>query len=269
MSGTNYLAMGQPPPPDPNNPLTQGTPTLADAWSYNAQAAQDWVNQQRAISAQQGLWGPQGITPAGAQAAGGQMANVLAMATTAPGAKGATLDNPAFAKWFGGSKIVDESGKPQVWYHGSNADVEAFDLSKAGQGRGHPSEQAIFLTSEPKAAGDFAGTVGSDEGAANSGIVYPVHVRAENPYVSTMDYYNGGAMAREIATAKKLGHDSIVFPNITYEGERNQMAVFSPEQLKSATGNRGTFSSTDPRITYSVGPLIAGGAAAAAAGSQQ
>ena len=269
MSGTNYLAMGQPPPPDPNNPLTQGTPTLADAWSYNAQAAQDWVNQQRAISQQQGLWGPQGITPAGARQAGGQMANMLAMATTAPGAKGATLDNPAFAKWFGQSKVVDDTGEPQVMYHGSNADVQAFDLAKSGQGIGHADESAIFLTSDPKLAGGYADIVGSDPGAANAGVVYPVHVKAENPYISKLDYYNGGAFAREIAKAKQLGHDSIQFPNITYEGERGQMAVFSPGQLKSATGNRGTFSPTDPRITYSAGPLIAGGAAAAAAGSQQ
>jgi hypothetical protein len=85
VSGTNYLALGQPPPPDPNNPLTQGAPTLADAWQFNANAAQDWVNQQRAQSAQMGLWGPGGITSAGARAAGGQMANMLALATTAPG----------------------------------------------------------------------------------------------------------------------------------------------------------------------------------------
>jgi hypothetical protein len=84
VAGPNYLAYGQPPAPDPSNPLTQGAPTLADAWQYNAQSAQNWINQQRAISAQQGLWGPQGITPQGARSAGGQMANMLAMATISP-----------------------------------------------------------------------------------------------------------------------------------------------------------------------------------------
>jgi hypothetical protein len=257
----NALAYGQP-APDPNNPLTQGTPTLADAWQFNAQAAQGWVNQQRAQSEQMGLWGPQGITPAGAQAAGSQMANMLAMATTAPGAKGATLANPAFANWFGKSKIVDDAGNPQMMYHGSNADVHAFDLSKSGQARGHADESAIFLTSDPKLAGGYADIVGSDAGAANAGVVYPVHVQAENPFQSNLDYYNSAAFAREIAKAKQQGHDSIQFPKLTYEGEHGQMAVFSPTQLKSAIGNRGTYSPSDPRLTYGAAGLAAGAAAA-------
>ena len=87
MSGSrNYLAIQQP-YVDPANPLAQGAPSLADAWSFNAQAAQDWVNQQRAISAQRGLWDEQGMTRAGAVDAAGQLANMLAMATSAPGGR--------------------------------------------------------------------------------------------------------------------------------------------------------------------------------------
>lgn len=109
MSGSrNLLAYGQP-VADPDNPLTAGTPSLADAWSFNARTAQDWVDQQRAISAQRGLWDQGGMTPAGARDAGAQTANMLAMATTAPGFRA---------------------------YHGSPHDFERFDSGRIGTGQG-------------------------------------------------------------------------------------------------------------------------------------
>jgi hypothetical protein len=98
------------PPPNPLGP----TPSLADAWSYNTQAAQDWINQQRAISAQQGLWGPQGITPAGVVNAAQQTAQGIMMGTTAPGDAA-----PGFTA-----------------YHGSPHSFDAFDTSKIGTGEG-------------------------------------------------------------------------------------------------------------------------------------
>ncbi len=38
-----------------------------------------------------------------------------------------------FHRWFGDSKMVDEHGRPQVFYHGSSKeDIESFDVEKAG-----------------------------------------------------------------------------------------------------------------------------------------
>lgn len=67
-----------------DNPLAQ-PPSWADAATQTGNAVNDWIAGQRAQSAQMGLWGPQGITPAGARQAGMQTAGALAMATTAPG----------------------------------------------------------------------------------------------------------------------------------------------------------------------------------------
>ena len=39
-------------------------------------------------------------------------------------------DTPAFKRWFGDSKVVDENGKPLVVYHGTNADFDAFQDPK-------------------------------------------------------------------------------------------------------------------------------------------
>lgn len=108
MAPRNLLAM-EAPMLDQGNPLTAGAPSWADAYSFNAQAAQDWIDQQRAISAQRGLWGDQGMTAAGARDTGGQVANALLMGTTAPGFRA---------------------------YHGSPHDFNAFDLSKIGTGEG-------------------------------------------------------------------------------------------------------------------------------------
>jgi hypothetical protein len=133
MSGTsgNPLWVG----PDPNlltafnapgvsrtdNPLLSGPtigaaqpPTPADAYAFNQGAVGDYIAQQRAQSEAMGLWGPGGITPAGARAAGGQVATGLALASTAP--KG---DVPGF-----------------IAYHGSPHDFDAFDSSKIGTGEG-------------------------------------------------------------------------------------------------------------------------------------
>lgn len=53
---------------------------------------------------------------------------------------------PQFQQWFGESKIKDQSGKPQVMYHGTARDISEFKPKQAN---------AIFLTSDPSFANDF------------------------------------------------------------------------------------------------------------------
>jgi len=102
----NDLAQFAPQPigTPPNDLLNQRTP-----WADAATAAQDWITQQRQISEQRGLWGPQGITGAGVLDAAGQTANALLMGTTAPGFKA---------------------------YHGSPYDFSKFDTAAIGTGEG-------------------------------------------------------------------------------------------------------------------------------------
>ena len=68
--------------------LASGAPTWADAWQFNTQAAGDWIDRQRAISAERGLWDDAtGLpTPAGVVDAAGQTAQGIMMGSTAPGA---------------------------------------------------------------------------------------------------------------------------------------------------------------------------------------
>ena len=57
--------------------------------------------------------------------------------------------SPEFKFWFGQSKIVDKDGKPKVMYHGLAKDTTDFTRKTK---RGAP----IFLTDDPKFAGEFA-----------------------------------------------------------------------------------------------------------------
>lgn len=116
-----------------------------------------------------------------------------------------------FKKWFGKSKMVDESGKPRVYYHGSFKNFDAFDpeISTPGAYMG----PGVYLTSDPEDASfNYADPLGGDvelkiadlandieEGPGfdpdtqdafemarerlGSPAVYPVVVSAQNPVV--------------------------------------------------------------------------------------
>ncbi len=199
-----------------------------------------------------------------------QTAPMMALGMTG-GAPGASLDNPAFAKWFGKSQVVDEAGKPLVVYHGSGHDIPQFDTSRGSQTTGNVTAPwgSFFTPSAAEAsryATDFHGT-GQN--------ITPVHLAIENPYEMTRSEWDQHAMTvfrgqktqeEGVAAAadfkaklQELGHDGIV---VKGRGFNNEYVAFNPTQIKSAIGNRGTFSPTDPRITYGAAGTAAGAAAA-------
>jgi hypothetical protein len=159
-------------------------------------------------------------------------------------------DSPEFKRWFGDSKVVDANGKPLVVYHGTGAEIDSFDIERAGAGRGLGSERALFFSRNAETASLSAEVVGAglDEGTAvNAGVVYPVYLRVENPFVSDMEFYNSAEMAAELDRAKNAGHDGVFFPKLQSSGESGTIAVFRPEQIKSVN-NRGTFDPASPMI---------------------
>jgi len=176
--------------------------------------------------------------------------------------------------------------KESRWYHGTVKDFKEFKPGRA---------QAIFLTRNPQFANEFAsqGAVEHDwddtnkifiprDGAQSKPNVMPVHVRAENPF----DYQNKKHMSALIEklgpqlisdpflmdmmheigrgswdaiesapvqqAIKKMGHDSFY---VNETGEKN-LAVYNPAQIKSATGNRGTYDPNDPDITKAEGGSV-------------
>lgn len=129
--------------------------------------------------------------------------------------------------------------KGQLAFHGTSRVFDEFDLRMAGTGAGSKAEKALFFSTDPEEASHYAEVAGAGFGiddplAQNQGAVMPVFLDYKNPYVSKMKHYNSKEMAREIRKAKAAGHDAIAFPEITYAGERGTVAVFSPQQVRSA-----------------------------------
>lgn len=174
----------------------------------------------------------------------------------------------AFKKWFGDSKVVDADGKPLVVYHGTivrpdtesvkgMGDIMAFDRMFTTQFRA-PSIDTVgsFFSTNPGEGGAqmYSGT---GEGAA----IYPVYLSIKNPYTTTFETMlrrarimeNGVDDGRKIGAKevealrrflKETGRDGIHIKADPKGGEFGNQDVWialEPEQVKSATGNIGTF----------------------------
>ena len=161
--------------------------------------------------------------------------------------------------------------KEARWYHGTDKNFSSFRPDKA---------DAIFLTKNPSFAHKFAT---KDYNVDNvSPNIMPVHVRAENPFDCDnyehlkklnnllMNYMDDdheiSSILRDVKEGnwetiekpivqeafKELGHDSF----FVYEGGNKNLAVYNSSQIKSATGNQGTFDQSNPDITKADGGAL-------------
>lgn len=169
----------------------------------------------------------------------------------ANGTRASRTDTSAFKTWFGNSKVVDAQGKPMVVYRGGPAtdwqtgkDITEFK-SKNGPWAG-------FFSSDPKVGSRFAEAFGS-------GVVTPAYINISEP----LEVDAKGRKARDFQIdASVIGgkdspireqllsgeYDGLILRNTADEGD-----VFVPlrsEQIKSATGNNGEYSTTNPDIRY-------------------
>lgn len=193
----------------------------------------------------------------------------------------ADINTPEFKAWFGDSKVVDESGKPLVVYHGTNTEFDTFDRRKANK-IDHGFFGAGFY---------FAKTPQSGKAMArNANIDMPLYIKMNNPF-----YFNMGNTALIIDKIKKEykayaeNYNKNVAPNeqidtdadidesffdrngningsynhaarftsllqdIGYDGvivnNGEEYVAFSPNQIKSVY-NRGTFDASNDNIYY-------------------
>lgn len=139
-------------------------------------------------------------------------------------------ETPAFQRWFGESKVVDENGDPLIMHHVGNPNIEAF--------RGMPtSSWLIYFNKDIE---------GARAGARNNAAEYSVYIKAETPFNSPenpIPWHEAEARADRI---KRDGYDAIYVKD---EGGVS-LAVFEPTQIKSIY-NRGTWDAADPRIAFS------------------
>ena len=155
-----------------------------------------------------------------------------------------------FHRWFGDSKAVDEHGRPQVLYHGTTDDFDAFDNTKTGKndrglwGRGH-----YFSTSIAN-ANSYALRQG------DAAHVMPTYVSLKSPLIlkTSKDLVTrmpDGTNYRELVggnldgskiknIALSNGHDGVI--QVKPDGTIGDLVAYDHHQIKSAIGNTGAFS---------------------------
>lgn len=147
---------------------------------------------------------------------------------------------PEFKQWFGdwenspetASKVVDENGEPQVVYHGTSSQFTRFKLGGGLLGRG------VYLTDRFEEAQNYAGSRSQD----SEGTVMPLFANIPEMFDS-----NSKTTREQIVGAMQDGFNGIrhQFNDMDY------LVAFNPEQVKSAVGNTGLFSSQDTDIRFS------------------
>jgi hypothetical protein len=163
----------------------------------------------------------------------------------------------SFKNWFGNSQVVDENGEPAILYHGTNQDFSEF------------STDTIFLTPNKDTANIY-----SRDHEMDGGNVMPVYVSAKKIFDTRKykdrkifqdsfyrKYGNGGELSdnnlpdwtdaedfKEFFADNDLDYDGVYIQEP--QGDYS-IAVFEPNQIKSATGNNGNFNPDNDNILFS------------------
>ncbi len=171
--------------------------------------------------------------------------------------------NTAFWRWFGKSKVVDERGEPLVVYHGT---AQKFTEFKADPDL-HAEIPVYFFTPDIRYAEGYAGSSGHIIPAYLS--VQKIFDTREKRCMNLMkkalkddgnqaweikayieDYFCDGlphwGNMDAVTVALANGFDGVVL--CEREGKYTSIVVFDPRQIKSATGNDGTWDKDDPDI---------------------
>ena len=175
----------------------------------------------------------------------------------------------AFKNWFGdwekdpqnASKVVDENGEPRVVYHGTYGDFTVFDKAKIGSatdyglwGRGFyftnmentpygNKKLALFLNfRNPFIFNDYK----SAEEIGDYLNIWDGNFHEDDRFGIFRPYATGAAQIAD--SAQERGHDGL----IAVLGKWTEYIAFEPNQIKSATDNRGMFDGENPDITFSI-----------------
>ena len=167
----------------------------------------------------------------------------------------------AFKAWFGDSKVVDGDGKPLVVYHGTHREFSAFDAAAPSS---HIPLPGFYFTPDPDIASTFAesGAKMAENRAGRpfepiGANVMPAYLSLQSPMdVDASDGVMKGFVSEKIIKeiileAKRKGHDGVILRGWRDGSGPIQYIAFDNTQIKSATGNRGTFDPTNPDIRFS------------------
>lgn len=205
-------------------------------------------------------------------------------------------DTAAFKRWFKDSKAVDAEGKPLVVYHGTNKSFVTFDIRRSGSASGQYFGQGFYFARSPGVADAFKGEGGDGPRIMSVylAVSQPFYTNTTDlsdaqltalrnneqlgdalkkaeaeaagaPFSSWYTLQRAAVLSGKRSTyirdaLESLGFDGIITDSLT-EGSTAQsdaeIIVFRPEQIKSATNNRGTYDPADSNIEFGMEPLKA------------
>jgi len=163
-----------------------------------------------------------------------------------------------FWRWFGDSKAVDADGRPLLVYHGTNRDFTEFDPKKSGATYKIRGERGMFFTTNKETA-EWAADDAVDSSGGEAQVL-EVYLRSEKPVIEKVDsaqaiksfgsdntttWYDN-KRSNLLTKRRNRKADSILVENKIEQ----QWVVFDPTQIKSATGNRGTFDKDSANILF-------------------
>ena len=170
-------------------------------------------------------------------------------------------ESQQFKRWFGdwgknpkrASKIVNPDGTPKVVYHGSNAEFDVFDIKKIGsQTDAGVYGKGFYFSSHKKQAEQY-GKVSEYYLALRNPLVLSdykdVTELADLLDMSESNFSTSGGIIKPLYSrvdsftshVKTAGFDGII---VDY-GTSDEIVVFDPLKIKSATDNIGTFDKTN------------------------
>ncbi|WP_454727730.1 MULTISPECIES: ADP-ribosyltransferase-containing protein [Cupriavidus] len=151
-----------------------------------------------------------------------------------------------FREWFAGSRAVDGDGQPLTLFHGTKAEIHAFEK---GRSNFEDSSSALgyFFARDPALASTYAShDMVAGEAAPN---VMPVHLALRHPKLepaSRIAEIEGDWTADQaqayVGALQAEGHDGIVFGDAEY-------VVFTPTQIKSVF-HANPYAPEDARISF-------------------
>ena len=178
----------------------------------------------------------------------------------------------AFRNWFGDwitnegevSKVVDSNGEPLVVYHGSknNWDTYNKEVFKRDQfGRG------IYLSEDSNVSEEYgnvraffasvkspfyAGYIYDEDGKKSNrtsaaGLLFNHESISREEYATELKKYINAEEAEQIGTELSTS-DAVVVSYRHPETRYGEIVVSDPNQIKSATGNNGNFSTEDNNV---------------------
>lgn len=206
------------------------------------------------------------------------------------------MRDPNFARWFEGSKAVDEYGEPLMLTHGTlSGQINEF---RPGSHFGTPLQANTRIEALTENLAELKNWPGYTDIVEMKKVIdrkypnlgrerptnIPVYLSVQNP--KRMEDHLGNSWEDRIRVARDEGYDSIVYLNraelsddahdaiLKEELQRgasltddeiralvpevaDSYVIFDPRQVKSATGNRGTYDPDNPDIGMKKGGLAA------------